>query len=91
MDEDVFKKGNQTPKTKNQSSKTVGYGETTVYQDPVSQFEGPKDHMGDDIYQDPSESMLEKKKASGPSSNNARMGDMGDDVYQDSATVIKPT
>ena len=91
MDEDVFKKGNQTPKTKNRSSKTVGFGETTVYQDPVSQFEGPKDDMGDDIYQDPSKSMLETKKASGPSSGNAKMDDMGDDVYQDPATAMVTT
>ena len=76
---------------KNWSSTTVAFRETTVHQDPVSQFEGPKDNMEDDVYQDPSESMLEKKKANGPSSNNARMGDMGDDVYQDPALVIKPT
>ena len=33
VDEEVFKKGNQTPKTKNRLSKTVGFEETTINQD----------------------------------------------------------
>ena len=35
--------------------------------------------------------MLETKKASGPSSGNAKMDDMGDDVYQDPATAMVTT
>ena len=46
--------------------------------------------MGDDIYQDPSESINEKKKAIGPI-NNAKMDDMGDDVYQEPSTAIVTT
>lgn len=86
MDEDVFKKGTETPKTKNQPSKTVDFGETEIYQDPSTQFEGPKDDMGEDVYQDPSEAMHEMKK--GPS-GNAGMDDMGDDIYQDPTTAIE--
>ena len=90
VDEEVFKKDNQTPKTKNRLSKTVGFGATTIYQDRAPQFEGPKDDMGDDIYQNPSESINERKKAIGPSSN-AKMDDMGDGVYQDPSMAIATT
>lgn len=90
IDEDVFKKNAGTPKTKNQSSKTVAFGDTEIYQDPSTQFEGPKDDMGDDIYKDPSEVMQEKKKdfTSGPTSVNAGMNDMGEDIYQDPTTSV---
>lgn len=91
MDEDVFKKDMGTPKTKNQSSKTVGFGETEVYQDPSTQFEGLKDDMGGDIYQDPSETMPDKKKdfTSDPSSNKGMIDDMGDDIYQDPTASVE--
>ena len=87
MDEDVFKKNTGTPKTKVQSSKTVAFGETEIYQDPSTQFEGD---MGGDVYQDPSEAMPDKKKdfASGPSSNTG-MDDMGEDIYQDPTTSVE--
>ena len=91
MDEDVFKKDTGASKTKNQSSKTVGFGETEIYQDPSTQFEGPKDDMGGNIYQDPNEAMPDKKKdfTSGPSSNAGMMDDMGEDIYQDPTTSVE--
>jgi len=85
MDEDVFKKGVETPKTKNRPTKTVGFGGTEVYQDPSTQFKNSKDDMGEGIYQDPSETLHGK---------NAGMDDMGDNIYQDPTTTIetrKPT
>ena len=90
MDEDVFKKKDTGP-PKNQSSKTVGFGETEIYQDPSTQFEGPKDDMGGDIYQDPSEAIPDKKKdfTSSPSSNTGTMDDMGEDIYQDPSTSVE--
>ena len=88
MDEDVFKKDKGTPKTKNQSS---DFGETEIYQDPSTQFEGPKDDMGGDVYQDPSEAMPDKKKdfTTGPSSNTGIMDDMGENIYQDPTTSVE--
>ena len=87
MEEDVFKKNSGTPKTKDRDSKAGGFGETETYQDPSAQFEGHKDDMGGDVYQDPCEAMA--KDLSNAPSSNVGIDDMGEDIYQDPTTNVE--